>query len=203
MISHFSKLSSHHSLTTFKLLFFFSFHLIVLLAFPLIQFPASTFIHSSSKSVFHPHFISSPLFHVSSFTFPIHLVHPQVFFYSWPVSTLCFLCLSATFFPLFWHSFYVTLLLCFPLPPVYHFFPPLYSVPPFFLLPSLLIPSCLAFSSPLCFRLTVPSSLWNNSRGCLRLLPTTVADCINIACHCLIDHRNARNTELATRQVSG
>lgn len=52
----------------------------MLLAFPLIQFPASTFIHSSSKSVFHPHFISSPLFHVSSFTFPIHLVLPQVFF---------------------------------------------------------------------------------------------------------------------------
>lgn len=121
MISHFSKLSSQHSLTTFKLLFFFSFHLIVLLAFPLIQLPASTFIHSSSKSVFHPHFISSPLFHVSSFTFPIYLVHPQVFFLlltcGYPLQLLSFL--------LFWHSFYVhlTLLLCFPLPPSISLFP--------------------------------------------------------------------------------
>lgn len=133
-------------------------------------------------------------------------IHRSFFFYSWPVSTLCFFCLSVTFFPSFlalrlrppysafmfsFTSKYITFsLLC-----------TLFLL--FFLLPSLLIPSCLAFSSPLCFRLTVPSSLWNNSRGCLRLLPTTVADCINIACHCLIDHRNARNTELATRQVSG
>lgn len=51
-----------------------------------------------------------------------------------------------------------------------------------------------------CFAL---SSLWNSSGGCPSLLPTTVEGCINIACHCLIDHSNARNTEPATRQVSG
>lgn len=175
----------------------------MLLAFPLIQFPASTFIHSSSKSVFHPHFISSPLFHVSSFTFPIHLVHPQIFFtldLCLPSVSSVFQLLSFLFFgtPFTLLCFYVFLYL------QYITFSLLYTLfLLFFLLPSLLIPSCLAFSSPLCFRLTVPSSLWNYSRGCLRLLPTTVADCINIACHCLIDHRNARNTELATRQVSG
>lgn len=152
MISHCSKLSSQHSLTTFKLLFFFSFHLIVLLAFPLIQLPASTFIHSSSKSVFHPHFISSPLFHVSSFTFPIYLVHPQVFFLlltcGYPLFPLSFSYFLSSFFGTPFTStllcFYVFLYL-----QVYHFFPPLYSVPPFFLtsLPVDSLLSCFFFTS--------------------------------------------------------
>lgn len=148
MISHFSKLSYHHSLTTFKLLFFFSFHLIVLLAFPLIQLPASTFIHSSSKSVFHPHFISSPLFHVSSFTFPIYLVHPQVFFTLdlYPLFPLSFSYFLSSFFgtPFTLLCFYVFLYL-----QVYHFSPPLYSVPPFLLtsLPVDSLLSCLFFTS--------------------------------------------------------
>lgn len=70
-------------------------------------------------------------------------------------------------------------------------------------------PSLYAYVFPLPFprlcisaSLSVLSSPWNSSGGCPRLLPTTIEGCINIACQCLIDHSNARNTEPATRPIS-
>lgn len=63
--------------------------------------------------------------------------------------------------------------------------------------------SCTVLTSAFRAHCLYLASLWNCSGGCPRILLTTVEGCINIACHCLIDHSNARNTEPATRRVSG
>lgn len=121
----------------------------------------------------------------------------------WPVSALCSPVFQLLSLPLYCYTFPSTFILSSILY-LYHLFPLLDSL---FLSPLLfplsvysLLPSphlCVSVS------LFVLSSLWNSSGGCPRLLPTTVEGCINIACHCLIDHSNARNTEPPTRQVSG
>lgn len=153
MISHFSKLSSQHilslSLSAFKLLFF-PFHLIMLLAFlSFHSLPPLSPTHPLNQSSIHFSF-SSPLFHVSNFTFPIYLLHPLVFFHSWPVSALLFpqsfnYSLSSIFLLSF--SLHLALLLSFFHLQVYHFFhlssPPLFFLP----LPVYFFLSCFLFTS--------------------------------------------------------
>lgn len=151
--------------------------------------PLDLFPNSPTPHVPHLTFISSFMLFLPLLSFP-------------PSVGLCVLPLLThvrSLLPHFSCSFFIPIFRS-TLPPGWLFSvlsPDLLRFPSFRLVLLLFIPTLCV--SDLLFGL---ASLWNSSTDCPRLLPTTVEGHINIACLCLIDHSNARNTEPCTRQVS-
>ncbi len=136
-ISHFSKLFSWCILTfsPFKLLSFFSplpSHLAV--SFSLIPLPASTFTHSSSKSVFHPLLIFLTLLSRLQFYFTFRSFPSTVLSCFLPLLTcvcplflLCFSHFPSLFIALLFHPTGSVFIFSY-IPCLYHLFPLLDSI---------------------------------------------------------------------------
>lgn len=161
-ISHFSELFSRHILAFFP--FKLPPRLILLLAFLSSHSPRPLSPTHPLNQSFIPFSFSSPSFYVSNFTLPIALFHPlffPAFCVSWPVSALCFPCVSATFpSPLLLYFFHPPgpVLSFSSVPCLYHLFPPLDLLPSLFYFPFLcLFPPLLLCPHPCVSGLTVCS----------------------------------------------